>query len=225
MASTRGAGGEGRWKLRDEQTSKTSSGTVAFLPPKWWSRIEIQTHRDPLTWQFPCSKSRRLLTPHLLSPQLRRSAAPERWRGQGSAPRRAVAEPEGEGGRRQSEASTRPPSVEESPTCQALRSGRAGPTVPMQRPALCSPAFQRTSKVTSSTETFRQKTQPRGRAASQTHSLQTLTGLDQPARAVKGCWRVSNSIQINKTKASPRCPFRKRAYLLHGFLSISGLPL
>lgn len=96
----------------------------------------------------------------------------------------------------------------------------------MQRPALSIPAFQRTSNVTSSTETFRHKTPPRDRAASQTHSL-TDAHRSGPAssRTVEGCCRVSNSIKINKTEASPRCPFRRRAYLLHCFFSISGLPL
>lgn len=131
----------GRWKLRDEQTSKTSSGTVAFFPPpKWWSSIKIQIHRDPHICQLSCSKGRRLATPHLLTPQLRRGSSPGRWRGSGSAPSHAErASHDTPGGRRLRKAplATLPPGGEESPTCQMLRLELAGPTVPKQSPALC----------------------------------------------------------------------------------------
>lgn len=119
------------------------------------------------------------------------------------APPRGPARLPGEGGGRAGrgrrgdglrEASTRPPCAEGSPTCQARCSGPAGPTVPAQRPALGSPAFQRTSNVTSAADTLRHKTQPRGsrRAPS------PLAGLDQSGR------KDAEGARIPLTSTGPR---------------------
>lgn len=137
----RGRRGEGRWKLRDEQTGKTS-----------WRRIEIQAHWHPLTRQPPCSKCRRLPTPHLL-PAAAECGAREVAR-PGSAPspsergppRKPTREGGGRAGRgrrgdRPGEARTRPPCAEESPTCQALCSGPAGPTAPRAEASARQPRF------------------------------------------------------------------------------------
>lgn len=96
------------------------------------------------------------------------------------------------------------PDREESPTCQAWRSERVRPTIPTQRTELLSPAFRRTSNVTSSTETLKHKTHSRGEGLHHRHThQQTLANPDQPACSQ---WRdavgVSNSIKRNKTKAS-----------------------
>lgn len=240
MASSRSAGGKGdggRWKLRDELTGKTSSGTVGFFPSK-----VLESHKNPKPLGPTRLPALRLQTPATDdAAPARPAAAAELVAGAlarpgeraGHAERASHGSPGGrwpspmgrEGRPRTARLATFPLGGEESPTCPALCLGRAGPTVPMQRLALSIPAFQKTSTVTSSTETFRHKTPPRGRAASQTHSL-TDAHRSAPAssRTVEGCCGVSNSMKINKTKASPRCPFRRRAYLLHCFLSISGLP-
>lgn len=82
-------------------------GQWPFFPPKYWSHIKIQTHRDPLSCQVSCSKFKRPTTPHLLAPQLQPSASRGRWSGEQARllltrpallSRRAVAESEGEGG-------------------------------------------------------------------------------------------------------------------------------
>lgn len=52
--------------------ARSPRGQWPFFPPKWWSRIKIQTPWGPLTCQRPSSQGKLLPTPHLLAPQLRR---------------------------------------------------------------------------------------------------------------------------------------------------------
>lgn len=157
-------------------------GTVAFFPSKVVERHKNPDPLGPAHVPAPLLQMQAAADAAPAAPQLRQSAPPRALTTPGGRaqpaehptplPWRAAAEPEGKGGaapvrRRLSPTS---PDREESPTCQEWRSERVRPTIPSQRPGLLSPAFQRTSNVTSSTETFRHKTHSRGEGLHHRHT-------------------------------------------------------
>lgn len=206
-------------------------GQWPFFPSKV---VEAQTNPNP-PWPFhvpaPLLQSLAAADTTPASPAAARErGATSSGEARGSAPRagprRAAAEREGKG-----------------------REGRGGPPGPRRKPHLpgvkltarrsdrghakasaWEPRFPKNLQCHMVNEIFRQKTQPRGRAASQTLPPTDAHRATNPLlHRGRGCsgWGVggvSCSFKINKTKASPRCPLPSRAYLL-SILSISGLPV
>lgn len=145
-----GKRGEGRRNLRDVQPGPISSGTVAFFPSKV---VESHKNSNPLgSAHVPAALLPRQAAADAAPASPAAAASPRRWRGPGSAPSpaervprlpgRAAAERGGKGGAAPRGEACRPPASpdrEESPTCEALLSGRVGSIFPRQRPALGSP--------------------------------------------------------------------------------------
>lgn len=119
-------------------------------------------------------------------------------RGPARRPGRVAAEREGEGGAiGPARLAPARPARKRAPP---VRRGAGDPQVrqpPARRPARGSPASHRASSVTSSTDTFRLETQPRGRAAPRRTRCQALAGLDQPG------WKDAAGLKGQDHKQNP----------------------